>query len=68
MVTTDWLAAHLDEVSILDVRGRVDTAAVEPGVEVSQYLAEYDAYLEGHIPVSEGRCALVVAVRKPLPL
>lgn len=52
VVSTDWLTAHLDEVSILDVRGRVDTAAVEPGVEVSQYLAEYDAYLEGHIPVS----------------
>ena len=38
-------------MSILDVRGHVDTVLVEPGVEKSSYLADYDAYLEGHIPV-----------------
>lgn len=53
VVTTEWLAQRLDEVTVLDVRGHVDTAVVEPGVEKSTYLADYDAYLEGHIPVSK---------------
>jgi hypothetical protein len=52
VVSTEWLAQHLEEVTVLDVRGHVDTALVEPGVEQSTYLADYDAYLEGHIPVS----------------
>jgi hypothetical protein len=52
VVTTDWLAQHLEEVTVLDVRGQVDTVTVEEGVEKSEYLAGYDAYLEGHIPVS----------------
>lgn len=51
VVTTDWLARHLDQVSILDVRGHVSTELVQPGVEQSTYTADYDAYLEGHIPV-----------------
>jgi hypothetical protein len=41
------------QVSILDIRGHVDTALVEQGVEKSTYLADYDDYLEGHIPVSD---------------
>jgi hypothetical protein len=41
------------QVSILDVRGHVDTVLVEEGAEKSTYLADYDAYLEGHIPVSD---------------
>lgn len=52
VVTTDWLAKHLDQVSILDVRGHVNTKLVQPGVEQSTYTADYDAYLEGHVPVS----------------
>jgi 3-mercaptopyruvate sulfurtransferase SseA len=56
VVTTDWLAQHLDEVTLLDVRGHVDTVLVEPGVEKSTYMADYDAYLEGHIPVSTLSC------------
>lgn len=52
VVTTEWLVQHLEEVAILDVRGHVDTQLVQPGVEESTYVAEYDAYLEGHIPVS----------------
>lgn len=39
------------DVAILDVRGRVETATLEPGVEKSTYLSGYDDYLEGHIPV-----------------
>jgi len=61
VVTTDWLAQHLEEVAILDVRGHVDTQLVQPGVEESTYVADYDAYLEGHIPVS-------LAVTMPPPL
>lgn len=52
VVTANWLAQHLNEVTVLDVRGHVDTEVVEPGVEKSTYMADYDAYLEGHIPVS----------------
>jgi hypothetical protein len=67
IVTTDWLAQHLDEVTVLDVRGHVDTALVEPGVEKSTYIADYDAYLEGHIPVSKGHisvCSLLLSCQK----
>lgn len=52
LVTTDWLAQHLTEVTVLDVRGHVDTVLVNPGEEQSTYRPDYDAYLEGHIPVS----------------
>lgn len=50
IVTTSWLQEHLDEVSLLDVRGRVDTAEVAPGEERSTYVADRNAYLDGHIP------------------
>lgn len=52
LVTTDWLAQRLTEVTVLDVRGHVDTVLVNPGEEQSMYRPDYDAYLEGHIPVS----------------
>jgi hypothetical protein len=52
LVTTDWLAQRLTEVTVLDVRGHVDTVLVSPGEEQSNYRPDYDAYLEGHIPVS----------------
>eukprot|EP00877_Chromochloris_zofingiensis_P002229 jgi/Chrzof1/12006/Cz06g17250.t1 len=50
VVSCSWLAAHIQDVSILDVRGHVETVLVSPGVEKSSYIADYDAYLEGHIP------------------
>eukprot|EP00878_Enallax_costatus_P038546 GHUV01043858.1.p1 GENE.GHUV01043858.1~~GHUV01043858.1.p1 ORF type:complete len:116 (-),score=14.62 GHUV01043858.1:1188-1535(-) len=52
VVTTAWLAEHLNEVTILDVRGHVDTVLISEGVEKSTYFADYDQYLEGHVPVS----------------
>lgn len=52
VVSTQWLAQHMQEVNVLDIRGHVDTVEVEPGVEKSTYVADYDAYLESHIPVS----------------
>lgn len=51
LVTTEWLFQHLNEVTVLDVRGHVDTVLLEPGVEKSTYIADYNEYLEGHIPV-----------------
>lgn len=54
---------------MLDVRGHVDTKTLEPGVEKSTYLAAYDEYLEGHIPVecSQGHPAFGVQLQR-LPL
>jgi thiosulfate/3-mercaptopyruvate sulfurtransferase len=43
LVTADWVAAHLDEVCLLDVRGEVVNG--EP-----RYRAYPDRYEEGHIP------------------
>lgn len=51
VVTTAWLQDHLEEVTVLDVRGHVDTVLVGEGVEQSTYVADYDQYLEGHVPV-----------------
>ncbi|KAG6555719.1 hypothetical protein Mapa_002957 [Marchantia paleacea] len=50
VVSTEWLAKRLSDVCILDVRGHVDSYLVEEGVEKSDYKADYDEYLEGHIP------------------
>lgn len=51
LVSTEWLSSRLEDVCLLDVRGRVETAEVAPGVERSTYLDGYeDGYLEGHIP------------------
>lgn len=52
VVSTEWLAQHMQEVTVLDVRGHVDTVEVENGVEKSTYVADYNSYLESHIPVS----------------
>lgn len=60
VVTTAWLAEHLNEVTILDVRGHVDTVLVSEGLEESTYIAEYDEYLEGHIPVSSHQTVVQV--------
>lgn len=35
---------------MLDVRGHVATEEVGPGEQRSSYLADYDDYLQGHIP------------------
>lgn len=57
MVVAQQICSHcacMQEVSILDVRGHVETQSPEQGVEVSTYCAGYDEYLEGHIPVRTG--------------
>jgi hypothetical protein len=50
-VSIDWLKKNLESVAVVDVRGRVDTQVVEPGVEQSKYEASKDEYLRGHIQV-----------------
>ncbi len=52
IVTTDWLAEHLDDpdVRVVDMRGYVVTRPVGPGVEEAEYRGARDEYLAGHIP------------------
>ncbi len=52
IVTTDWLAEHLDDpdLRVVDVRGYVTTRPVEPGVEEATYRGARDEYLSGHLP------------------
>jgi thiosulfate/3-mercaptopyruvate sulfurtransferase len=52
LVSTDWLASHLDDpnVRVVDCRGVVVTRQTEPGVEVATYRGSYEEYLAGHIP------------------
>ncbi|XP_075265584.1 3-mercaptopyruvate sulfurtransferase-like [Convolutriloba macropyga] len=50
VVSTQWLEDNLEEVSVLDVRGKVEQTEVEEGVQQSTYLELYDDYLAGHIP------------------
>jgi len=52
IVTTDWLADHLNDpkVRVVDIRGSVTTRVLEPGVEEATYRGALDAYLAAHIP------------------
>jgi thiosulfate/3-mercaptopyruvate sulfurtransferase len=52
IVTTDWLAAHLDdpELRVVDIRGYVVTRPLAPGVEHADYGGARDEYLAAHIP------------------
>jgi thiosulfate/3-mercaptopyruvate sulfurtransferase len=52
LVTTDWLAEHLNDPSlrVVDIRGYVKTRPVAPGVEEASYLGAREEYLAGHIP------------------
>src|SRR5947209_8116647 len=52
VVSTAWLEDHLRDprVRLVDVRGSVETHAVEPGVEEAVYRGARQEYLAGHIP------------------
>ncbi len=52
LVSTGWLADHLDDprVRVVDIRGFVITHATEPGVEQAIYQHAHNEYLEAHIP------------------
>jgi thiosulfate/3-mercaptopyruvate sulfurtransferase len=52
VVSTDWLAKHLDDpaVRVVDMRGYVTAQAISPGVEHAEYRGARDEYLAAHIP------------------
>ncbi len=52
IVTPEWLEAHLNDpdVRVVDVRGRVVTRRVAPGVEEADYQGAPAEYAESHIP------------------
>jgi thiosulfate/3-mercaptopyruvate sulfurtransferase len=50
LVTTDWLAEHLDDVRIVDIRGYVKKTDLGEGRQRAEYLAARDEYNEAHIP------------------
>lgn len=52
LVTTAWLEDHLRDpgVRVIDMRGYVSTAPVEPGVETATYRGAEEEYVAGHIP------------------
>jgi thiosulfate/3-mercaptopyruvate sulfurtransferase len=52
LVSTDWLAEHLDDprIRVLDIRGYVSTRPVEPGVEEATYRGASEEFEAGHIP------------------
>jgi thiosulfate/3-mercaptopyruvate sulfurtransferase len=52
LVSTDWLAEHLDDsiIRVVDIRGYVSTKPIAPGVEQAAYRGAREEYLAGHIP------------------
>jgi thiosulfate/3-mercaptopyruvate sulfurtransferase len=52
LVSTDWLAEHLDDPSlrIVDIRGYVKKRDLGNGRQEAEYLAARDEYDEAHIP------------------
>src|ERR671910_892870 len=52
LVTTDWLAAHLDDekLRVVDIRGYVDKTDLGGGRQKADYLAAREEYDEAHIP------------------
>ncbi|MEW4571081.1 sulfurtransferase [Tautonia sp. JC769] len=52
IVSTDWLADHLDHpnLRVLDIRGYVSTRPVGPGVEEAAYRGAPEEFEAGHIP------------------
>ncbi|QDV33196.1 sulfurtransferase [Tautonia plasticadhaerens] len=52
LVSTDWLAEHLDDpaIRVLDIRGYVSTRPVGPGEEEATYRGAPEEFEAGHIP------------------
>ena len=52
LVTTDWLAAHLEDedLSVVDIRGYVKKTGLGGGRQKAEYLAAREEYDEAHIP------------------
>jgi thiosulfate/3-mercaptopyruvate sulfurtransferase len=54
LVSTDWLASHLDQLTlrVVDIRGYVKTADLGGGKQHAEYTGAQDEYDFGHIPGS----------------
>jgi thiosulfate/3-mercaptopyruvate sulfurtransferase len=52
IVTTEWLAEHLNDpdIRVVDIRGYVVTRPIGPGVEEAEYRGAREEYLAAHIP------------------
>jgi thiosulfate/3-mercaptopyruvate sulfurtransferase len=52
LVSTDWLANHIDDpnIRIIDIRGYVHTRDLGAGEQEADYVGARDEYLQGHIP------------------
>lgn len=52
LVSAGWLNDHLNDANIrvVDVRGKVVTRTIEPGVQKAEYRGVPEAYADGHIP------------------
>lgn len=52
LVTTEWLADHVDDedLAILDIRGEVSKAPVTNGTQETEYIALKGDYVDAHIP------------------
>lgn len=52
LVSTEWLAEHLDDPSlrVIDIRGYVKTIDLGEGKQAAEYVAAPDEYAAGHIP------------------
>jgi thiosulfate/3-mercaptopyruvate sulfurtransferase len=52
LVTTEWLAEHLNDpdIRVVDIRGYVVTRPIGPGVEEAEYRGAREEYLAAHIP------------------
>ena len=52
LVTTEWLQHHLgtDGLSIIDIRGYVNSRDLGGGKQVADYVPATDEYLAGHVP------------------
>jgi thiosulfate/3-mercaptopyruvate sulfurtransferase len=50
LVTTDWLADHLRDVSLVDIRGYVKKTDLGGGRQMAEYLGARDEYDEAHVP------------------
>jgi thiosulfate/3-mercaptopyruvate sulfurtransferase len=52
LVTTGWLAAHIenDNLRVVDIRGYVDKTDLGEGRQKAEYLAAREEYEEAHIP------------------
>ena len=52
LVSAEWLAEHLDDVRVVDIRGYVKATDLGGGKQSAEYTGARDEYEAGHIPNS----------------